>query len=115
MTRRPRPDEEKILNELARSVDPSAEALERLMYELEHSPIVRKAFAAEMVRNRQFAALCRDRRRDLPKKVNEALDTLADRSPSFEILRARAERAGEASPQLELQVHNEEGEKTCAD
>lgn len=104
MKRELTPDQKAILDMLSRSIDPDQEALSQLMFLLETSEIARKAFAAEMVRNRKFAALCRSRKRDLPNKVNEALEQLADRSPSFEILCARAERAGEPLPQKELDL-----------
>lgn len=95
-------DQKAILDFLSRTADPDKEALEQLMFMLETSAIARKAFGAELVRHRQLAALCRSRKRDLPNKIAEALEDLAPRSPSFEILVARAERRGEAPPQLEL-------------
>lgn len=104
MSRPLTPDQKAILDQLSRSTDPDKEALEQLMYLLETSPIVRKAFGAEMVRNRKFAALCRAKKRDLPNKVADALEQLADRATSFEILCARAERAGEPLPQREMDL-----------
>jgi hypothetical protein len=95
-------DQKAILDFLSRTTDPDKEALEQLMFMLETSPIARKAFGAELVRSRQFATLCRSRKRDLPKKIAEALEDLTPRSPSFEILVARAEQRGEEPPQLEL-------------
>lgn len=95
-------DQKALLDFLSRTTDPDKEALEQLMFMLETSPIARKAFGAEMVRNRQFAALCRSRKRDLPHKIAEALEDLAPKTPSFDILVARAEQRGEEPPQLEL-------------
>lgn len=97
------PDQKAILDFLSRTADPDQEALEQLMFMLETSPIARKAFGAELVRHRKLAALCRGRKRDLPAKIAEALEDLAPKTPSFDILLARAEQRGEA-PQLELVI-----------
>ena len=102
MSRPLTPDQKAILDHLSRTADPDKEALEQFDYLLETSPLTRKAFAAERARLLKFAALCRSRRRDLPAKIAEALDSLAPKSHSFEILVARAEQRGEEPPQREL-------------
>lgn len=93
-----------LLNHLSRTADPEKEALQQFDYLLETSAITRRAFAAERARLMKFAALCRSRRRDLPAKIAEALDELSPKSPSFDILVARAEQRGEDPPQLELVI-----------
>lgn len=99
--RQPKPEVEKLLNELCRSVDPSREALERLDFELETSAIARKAFGRRHVQLRQLEALARANYKRLPPKLQQALDAMP-RTKSFAELIAQAERTGEPAPELDL-------------
>ena len=93
--------EKKLLDQLSRDAEPSKEALERLEYELETSAVARKAFGAELVRLRRLHGLAMAKKRDLPRKLQEALDSMP-RAKSFDHLVALADAKNEPQPELDL-------------
>lgn len=99
---RPLTKEEKaILDTLSRATDPSAEELEQLAFQLESSPIARKAFGAELVRLRKFAAVARANEYYLPKKLKHELEAMP-KTKSFDHLVALADAKREPQPEVDV-------------
>ena len=100
--RRPINEKEKaLLDEMSRATDPREEAIQQLLYEIEHGdPITRRAFVAEIVRNRRAVEAVRRHVRRLPPAAQGAVRD-AVKAKSFEHLVALAESRGEAPPELE--------------
>jgi hypothetical protein len=89
------------LDQLSRATDPSKEALEQLEFLLETRPLARKAFGAELVRLRRFAALVRANEYYLPKKLKHELEAMP-KTKSFDHLVALADSKGDPQPELDL-------------
>lgn len=95
-----KPEQKALLDEMSRSANPRAEALQQLEYELESSAVARQAFGAELLRLRQFRDTVNRNKRSLPWRLREALNSLP-RPRSFAELCAIADRLGEPRPERE--------------
>lgn len=97
------PKEKVLLDEMSRSGDPREEAIQQLLYELEHGdPITRRAFVAELLRNRRVVDAVRRHVHRLPGAAQSAVRD-AVKAKNFEHLVALAAARGEEPPTLDLE------------